>query len=74
MLGRILASQNKHHYGKWAGAGGTGVNERAPQDSEAADSDEGITRCSFPEAVTSLIPYQMLYFVICCKRFLYDLF
>lgn len=74
MLGRILAYQNKQHCGKWAGAGGTGVNEQAPQDSEAAGSDEDITHCSSLEMVRSLIPHQTLYFIIHCKRFLYNLF
>ena len=53
MLGRILAYQNKHHYGEQTGAGGTGVNERTLQDAEAAGSDKDITRCSSPGKVIS---------------------
>lgn len=74
VLGSTLACQNKHHCGKWAGTGGTGAAERELQDSEAAGSDEDITHCSFLEMAKILISYQTLYFIIHCRRFLYDLF
>lgn len=51
VLGRTLAHQKQHHYGKWAGAGGTGASERALHDLEAASSDEDIICCSFLETV-----------------------
>lgn len=52
-----------------------GLSEQAPlRQVEAAGSDEDITRCSFLETVISLIPAHTLYFIIRCKRFLYDLF
>lgn len=68
----ICLSGHKSCFGKEASAGDTGVNERAVQDSEAADSEQDI--CSFLETVVSLILYQTLCFIICCKRFLCNLF